>query len=222
MQSKEAIPYYRSGNMVKKGLLVIAALLIIFLLWIFFINGRNSFEEWVYDQLSPHITTGRTRFMLFITFFGKHSFLLPASILLVTYFIIRKNKWMVIRIAIPILSSLLFTFILKGLVQRERPLGPLVEGITNSSFPSGHAFMGVAFYGLLTWCAAVYINPKWLKTLVIVLLLFFIVAIGFSRLYLRLHHAIDVLAGLFLGVVWLYFCFWIIDKKETAALAKDH
>lgn len=203
----------------KKILLAVALLLIFFLVWVVFVYGRSSFDQNTFSFIAPHITEDRTSMMLFISFLGKHTFLTPAISLLITYFLLKKNKWMAIRTATVLLSSLLLMSLLKRLIQRQRPPDPLVEGITNFSFPSGHAFMGVAFYGLLIWLASEYISTNWLRRTVIALLLFIIAAIGFSRIYLRVHYATDVIAGICIGFVWLDFCLWFIDKKE-AALAK--
>lgn len=158
--------------------------------------------------------------MLFISFLAKHTFLTPAIFLLIALFLVKKNKWMAIRTSTVLLSSLLLMSVLKRLIQRQRPPDPLIEGITNFSFPSGHAFMGVAFYGLLIWFASVYINTNWLRRSVMVFLLLIIAAIGFSRIYLRVHYATDVIAGICIGFVWLDFCLWFIDKKEAATIKK--
>lgn len=123
---------------------------------------------------------------------------------------------MAIKTAIVLVSSLLVMSLLKSLIQRHRPPNPLVEGITNYSFPSGHAFMGVVFYGLLIWYASIYIRTKWLQQIIIFFLLLVIAAIGFSRIYLRVHYATDVIAGICIGFVWLDFCLWLIDKKQLA------
>ncbi len=127
---------------------------------------------------------------------------------------------MAIRTATVLLSSLLLMSVLKRLIHRQRPPDPLVEGITNFSFPSGHTFMGVAFYGLLIWYASVYISNNWFRRTVIFFLLIVIAAIGFSRIYLRVHYATDVIAGICIGFVWLDFCLWFIDKKEAAVTKK--
>jgi undecaprenyl-diphosphatase len=157
--------------------------------------------------------------MRLISLLAKHSFLIPVIFLLIAFFLIKNNKRMAIRTSFVLLSSLLLMSLLKRLIQRQRPPDPLVDGITNYSFPSGHAFMGVAFYGLLIWYASVYISNKWLRRMVIVSLLLIIASIGFSRIYLRVHYATDVIAGVCIGFVWLDFCLWFIDKRE-AALAK--
>jgi undecaprenyl-diphosphatase len=41
--------------------------------------------------------------------------------------------------------------------------------------------------------------------------------IGFSRVYLRVHYASDVLAGFSMGIIWLVISLWIMDKIENFA-----
>ena len=212
--------WFEQGRIAKKILLAAALLLIFILVWVVFVYGRNSFDQKIFSLITPHITETRTRVMRFISFLAKHTFLIPLIFLLITYFLIKKNKWMAIRTATVLLSSLLLMSILKRLIQRERPPDPLIEGITNFSFPSGHAFMSVAFYGLLIWFASVYISNTWTRRLVICFLLLVIASIGFSRIYLRVHYATDVIAGICIGFVWLDFCLWFIDKKEAVITMK--
>lgn len=204
------------GGTAKKTLLAVALILIFFLVWVVFVYGSNTFDQKTFNLINPHITESRIRIMRFISFLGKHSFLIPVIFLLIGYFLIKKNKWMAIRTATLLLSSLLVMSVLKSLIKRQRPPDPLVDGITNYSFPSGHAFMSVAFYGLLIWYATMYIRSKWLQRMVIFFLLLVIAAIGFSRIYLRMHYATDVIAGICIGFVWLDFCFWFIDKKQSS------
>ena len=212
--------WFDHGRTAKKILLAVALLLIGMLAWVVFVYGRNSFDQKIFSLITPHITENRTRIMRFISFLAKHTFLIPLIFLMVTFFLIKKNKWMAIRTTTVLLSSLLLMSILKRLIQRQRPPDPLVEGIYNFSFPSGHAFMSVAFYGLLIWFASVYISNKWTRRLAISFLLLVIASIGFSRIYLRVHYATDVIAGICIGFVWLDFCLWFIDKKEASITLK--
>jgi undecaprenyl-diphosphatase len=87
-----------------------------------------------------------------------------------------------------------------------------VQGITNFGFPSGHALMGVAFYGLLIWWIMDNIKDKWQKRIMISFLLFLLFLIGFSRVYLRVHYLTDVIAGYCIGTAWLISCLWLMDK----------
>jgi undecaprenyl-diphosphatase len=211
-----------TGGTAKKILLAVALLLIFFLVWVVFVYGSNSFDQKAFSLINPHMTASRTRVMRFISLLGKHTFLIPVIGLLIAFFLFKKNKWMAIRTAAVLLSSLLIMSLLKSLIKRQRPPDPLVNGITNYSFPSGHAFMSVAFYGLLIWYATIYISNKRLRGMVIFFLLLLIAAIGFSRIYLRVHYATDVIAGICIGFVWLDFCLWFIDKKQSSRSSIQH
>ncbi len=204
---------------VTKLLLIVAALLFSFLVWVVFFYGRNSFDQTVFDRIALHITPVRTKFMLAITFLGNPAFLIPINVLLLIYFLIKKNKWAAIRLTMISLGGLLIKLLLKQLFHRPRPDHPLIDGgVAGFSFPSGHALLSVAFYGFLVWIAAHHIKNKGLQFFTISFLIFLIMAISFSRVYLRVHYATDISAGVCIGFIWLSFSLWFISKKETASL----
>jgi len=162
-----------------------------------------------------------TRVMEFITFFGSHYFLIPANILLCVYFLLLKRSRYSIKISAIALSSLLIMLGLKLLFNRHRPLIPLLEPAKGLSFPSGHAFMSVCFYGLLMIIIWREERPhpvlKWVLLLLVVALL---LSIGFSRIYLRVHYFTDVLAGFCIGSTWLFLSSYLIDQIRPAGLKK--
>jgi membrane-associated phospholipid phosphatase len=206
---------------VTRILIAIAFLLILFLVWVVFIHGKPSFDEKVFSLIAPHVTAGRTRSMLIITYLANPAFLIPAHLLLLFLFLLKKYNWLALRVGVIGAGGLLIKLSLKQLFHRIRPDNSLIEGGVNGfSFPSGHAMMGVAFYGFLIWLTAYEINNKWLQRTVIFLLALLILLISFSRIYLRVHYVTDVIAGICAGIVWLSFCLWFIDKKQSAALAK--
>lgn len=194
--------------------LLIALLSFFIIAWTVFINEGRSLDEKVFAAISPHITDSRTKFMLFISFLGNHTFLIPANLLLIIFFVARNKKGLAIRVGIVALANVFLMSLLKRYFHRLRPEHPLVEGITNFSFPSGHAFMSVAFYGFLMWYAAVSIDNKRIERSIIVFFLLVIFAIGFSRIYLRVHYATDVLAGFCIGFAFLMVCLWLTDKLQ--------
>src|SRR4030095_5219284 len=87
-------------------LLLVALIVFILAAREVFVLKNFVFDDDVFDALRPYITPGRTRFMNFITFFGKHDALIPLNILLIGYFIYKKKRWFAIRIAALALSSL--------------------------------------------------------------------------------------------------------------------
>jgi membrane-associated phospholipid phosphatase len=184
-----------------------------------FIRKDLWLDNKVFELIAPYRNSFQTAAMSFISFYGNHLFLIPANLLLIAYFIIKKNKWMGVTTAVVALSSLGLMSLLKNWVQRHRPPDPLVPGITNFSFPSGHAFMSVAFYGLLIWTVTIHISHKRRQRIIVASSFLLISIIGFSRIYLRLHYTSDVLAGFCLGTLWLLFALTlmkIIEQQYTA------
>ena len=201
-------------------LLLLALLVFIFAAREIFVLKNFVFDEDVFDALRPYITPARTRFMNFITFFGKHDALIPLNILLIGYFLYKKKRWFAIRITALALSSLLLKFILKLYFQRARPDIPVIEKVDGYSFPSGHALIGVVFYGLVIFVIWHEVKQKWLKILLTIFFVLFILLISFSRIYLRVHYASDVIAGIAVGFIWLVLSLNIIHRIEKKYIAR--
>lgn len=90
---------------------------------------------------------------------------------------------------------------------RTRP--NLIEALATEgtfSFPSGHAFISVIFYGILaSWAMRRY--PEFRQRVFIVGTTGTMIAlIGGSRVYLGVHYPSDVLAGYAVAVPWLTAC----------------
>ena len=186
-----------------------------------FIKKTTTFDEKVFAFTSQYVSSLTTSFMVFITSLGKHTFLIPANLTLLTfYFFIRKNKRLSIRILALALTSLSLMFLLKLSFQRSRPDIPLLEKVSGFSFPSGHALMSVAFYGMLIYIVWTEIKTNWIRYSLIVFLSLLIFLIGYSRVYLRVHYASDVLAGFAVGLSWLALSLWVIDKLEKRYLTR--
>lgn len=105
------------------------------------------------------------------------------------------------RVAILLLLSNGVATFFKFVFHAPRPywLDQRIQAFSvESSFgiPSGHAQNAVAIWGFLT----TRLNRKWQK----ILLISFIVLIGFSRIYLGVHFISDVILGWFLGGLLLW------------------
>jgi membrane-associated phospholipid phosphatase len=180
-----------------------------------FIMKDEQFDFRVFDYLKTHVSEKNNEIMLFFTFLGKHTFLIPANVALIIFFLfIKKHRWFSIKIPAIALSSLALMFILKNLFGRHRPDIPLLNEAQGLSFPSGHALMSVTFYGLLIYIIWNTFTNKWMKWILALLLLLLIFAIGFSRIYLRVHYASDVLAGFAIGFLWLVISLYVVWKIE--------
>lgn len=93
-------------------------------------------------------------------------------------------------------------FGLKELIQRPRPLDPLILE-TGYSFPSGHAF-GTTLFA----CALLYVagqvygwrGPK--LTVLAVCLGLWVLLMAYARVYLRVHFVSDVIGGIVIASLW--------------------
>ncbi len=186
-----------------------------------FKEKREDFDVRAFGYLSKHVSIANTGLMEFFTFLGTHLFLIPANLLLIAYFLfIKQHRWYSIKFPVVALSSLLLMFFLKFIFHRTRPLTPLLQQAQGYSFPSGHALMSVTFYGLLIVVVWQNINNTFLKWVLVIMLFALIIAIGISRVYLRVHYASDVIAGFCLGFIWLILSLWVIQRFEKYSRKK--
>jgi len=177
---------------------------------------RTGFDQKVFAYLQNHINPENNSIMLAFTFLGTHKFLIPANLALIAYFLfIQKHKWYAIKIPAIALSSLALMFGLKHLFHRPRPDVPLLFKAEGLSFPSGHALFSITFYGLLIYVIYKSGWPAAWKWITISLLLLLIPVIGFSRVYLRVHYASDVIAGFCVGILWLVLTIWLLNQMEA-------
>lgn len=192
--------------------ILVSSLLVFTLALLAFLHNEISFDDAIAENVRSWRGNSFTSFMTYISYLGNTEFLVPANILLLIFFIIRKDKWTAWRSAIIAVSSLLLMTSLKAIFQRARPDEILIAAISSFSFPSGHGFMTVSFYGFIICWSLVGIKDRRKKILVVIAMLLLIATIGLSRIYLGAHYATDVLAAWGLGTAWLLLSLLIIDK----------
>jgi undecaprenyl-diphosphatase len=161
------------------------------------------FDERVRYLVQKFATPVLTRIMILISFAGSPGFLcalgIPAAIVLLYL----KWKRAFTLFAVTMAGSVLLNLILKAVFQRTRPeaLSGYVLPDTYS-FPSGHALGAFCFLGILAWLVTARLKNRWLIWGLRILSLFMILCVGFSRIYLGVHYASDVIAGYLAAFVW--------------------
>ncbi len=202
--------------------LIVLAVSVLFIIVLFFLtneivlDNETSFDERVFQSLAHITSSAATRILTFFTFFGSINFLLPAYILLSLYFILfRKNTVRSFNVTAIGLSSGILLHLIKNIFQRHRPLHPLIANVKGFSYPSGHSFSSFTFAGLLIymlWKSDAALAWKYAGT---VLLFIFAAVVAFSRVYLHVHYASDVIAGFCLSFLWLTLCIWVLQKVKN-------
>ena len=73
-------------------------------------------------------------------------------------------------------------------------------------------------YGYLIYVVHHYIKQKWLRYSLIAFLVFIIVSVGLSRIYLGVHYLTDVLAGYSISLFYLL----VVTKMKIFSLGVHH
>jgi membrane-associated phospholipid phosphatase len=154
----------------------------------------------VHGVASPTVTA----VLQVVTQLGSPLFLIPMTMVAALIFLhLRRIRGAILLTATMVGVSLL-NWTLKIFFQRARPEPFFGLSVPSSySFPSGHALASFCFYGALAALVAVRLRSPVLRALVWASAVVIIVAVGFSRLYLGVHYATDVLAGYATGFVWV-------------------
>lgn len=114
-----------------------------------------------------------------------------------------RNKKIGICITINLFVITLLNQILKYIIQRPRPEGYRLIAENGYSFPSGHSMVSMAFYGLIIYLIWHLVKNKKIKYISCGILGLLIPLIGFSRVYLGVHYASDVIGGFLISIVYL-------------------
>jgi len=149
-----------------------------------------------------------TNIMKTITNLGSSFALIFITILT---FVFMKDKKIPLIITGNLVIATLLNNIMKYIVQRPRPDGYRLISESGYSFPSGHSMISAAFYGLLIYLIYKYVDNKVLKYTLMSLLSILIILIGCSRIYLGVHYASDVIAGILISIIYLIIYIKVID-----------
>ncbi|HKH59398.1 MAG TPA: phosphatase PAP2 family protein [Flavitalea sp.] len=126
----------------------------------------------------------------------------------------RKQYVISLHIAIIALVSAAISQGAKKIFQRARPGEPLMEALKTYSFASGYAFSSFVSCSVLVyliWRADIQLLWKWLCS---TLLSLFAVALGISRIVLKMHYPTDVLAGFCLAFLWVILSFFLLNRIQ--------
>ena len=186
--------------MAKKTIVAAAISLFVFvLIAILTVTGRldganASFMDWTYALETPSLTL----ILKIITYISEWFVYVPIALLLIA---IPRLRWRFgIPASITLATSAVLNVLLKQCFAIPRPDIHRLITETGFSFPSGHAMNGVAFIGICVLLFMRYSSIKAHKAIISVFAVLFLLAVGFSRVYLGVHNLTDIIAGYAMGL----------------------
>lgn len=155
-------------------------------------NYDRSISEYIQQYRTPALTD----YFVFVTNMGDTVGYLIAftTCTLLFYFFFKSWKY-VLQFAMVMVLALSSNLILKQAINRARPDAEHLVTVETLSYPSGHAMMAMAFYGLLIYFVFQFSISKIFRTTLILLLLILILSIGISRIYLGVHFPSELQAA---------------------------
>jgi undecaprenyl-diphosphatase len=116
---------------------------------------------------------------------------------------LRRCRTLALTLSAAVLIRPPIEFVLKEVVDRDRPdLSRLVDG-TGPSHPSGHVLAAVALWGLLPPLVSTFVRSRTIWWLSVATAGVLLTGIAASRVYLGVHWFTDVVQGALLGSLYL-------------------
>jgi undecaprenyl-diphosphatase len=159
-------------------------------------------DEPIQHFVEAHRTAALDTFFLTMSRFGSTMVVLGLGALF-TALTWSRCRAVGIAFAVATLGRPLIEFVVKALVGRDRPDLDRMVGGHGPSFPSGHVMASVALWGLMPLVVGLLTRSRKLWWASVAFSAFMILSIAASRVYLGVHWASDVTAGLLLGSFFL-------------------
>ena len=176
------------------------------------------FEGWAYNEAVEKIYPIKTAFLKTVSHLGNTGTV--ASFCLLLFLIPKSKRTIALPVSVCVLASTALNLLLKHLFVRERPDILRLINETSYSFPSGHAMINASLYMLLILLIFKFIQNVPKKLFFSALCLMMIYAIGYSRVYLGVHYADDVLGGYLLGMLVADVVYILWHRRFEEAVTK--
>ena len=196
---------------VRSGLLLLGALLIAgTALFVFgwlaeeMLEGdTQQFDAFVRTAVHQLATPGLTRLMQVFSFFGSVAAVTAMCVAAICVSLYYRHARTAAMLAITMAGAAALDVALKHAFHRPRPVAFFGATPSTYSFPSGHALGSFCLYGMLAAIVAARERGRAAKFFVWMAAVFLVGMIGFSRIYLGVHNASDVIAGYCAAAVWV-------------------
>lgn len=176
-------------------------------------SGLSHLDQRLYELLAVLHHPWTDIFFATITWLGSGQVMIILVALVLLTLLVNNRDFSALIFAGGMIVGELFNALVNAIYARPRPT-PFFPGLEaiGTSFPSGHAFSALLFYGLVIYFL-IGTTRNWRARFALILAGSFIVLlVGFSRIFLGVHWASDVLAGFVLAALWLSF---LITLSET-------
>lgn len=181
-----------------------------------------AFALWTWGALAGRLAgfdaawqaDGASAGMQWLTRLGDPLWVLLVAAALAVVLASRGEHWMALWSGLVPVAAYVSVWILKALIARPRP----TETLASWAYPSGHAAMAAALYGVVAWELSARL-PSAPRAAVRMAGGLLVVAVAASRIALGVHWPADVVGGaLWVAVLWVLLRWWLGPAHGEAGL----
>jgi len=192
----------RQNNYTVRWILVIVtAIAFTLLTWMVCRGMTDTADDKISLAVASARTPGLTTLFTAVTYLGSWEAIVIVCLLSLVYW--KTGESHALAISITAIITTLFRIMLKGIIARPRPT--IVSHLVDEggfSYPSGHAIASMSVYMLVFILLYKIMEQGARKNALLTLCAALPFLIGFSRVYLGVHYASDVLGGWLAGVAF--------------------
>ena len=162
------------------------------------------FDEATRDAVHQLASPTLTAIMRGLSFIGSTLALTIMTGVVVVRFVMLKWGREAKLFPVTMIGAGLLNVTLKLAFKRPRPVPFFnLTAPETYSFPSGHSLSSACFFGVLAAMLTTRVKSRRVRVIVWVVCTLMFVLIGFSRIYLGVHHTTDVIAGFAAALIWI-------------------
>lgn len=197
-------------NSVKRTFILITVFMVFFMMFAYLYHKPfiEAVDVWSMKNVSNLHQSRLNSFFIFITDAASKPYQYGVLIFFSVIWLLAERKWREpLVLWICLIGVRYGNHWFKISFERIRPEFDRVIEITGYSFPSGHAMISLAFFGMLSYLLVQnYTFLQSYKKIIYIITGLFIFMVGFSRVYLGVHYPTDVFGGYLAGATWLLVC----------------
>lgn len=186
---------------------------------VFVVNQKMQFfNDAVYQYISAGAKDWITALTRTISNFG--AWFSYVTLLVILLLIPQTRRQIAVPAAIVVVISAMLNHVIKVALHIDRPTVEWLVEESGYGFPSGHVMNATSFIGILVYLFCTRKKDVQHKYIGYILYGIFVLMMAYSRVYLGVHSAADVIGGYLCGTIVLLISILVISKiREKKAMS---
>ena len=177
-------------------------------------DGSTGFDRSITSWFVDHRASWLTTVARALSTIGSQKVLIPLVAVVAIVLVVRRALKPALLLVVLWAGALELYTLAKHFVGRPRPPMHLwLTSVTSTAFPSGHATQSLSTYAALALVSAAVVSAPRRPALAVAAVI--AAGVGWSRVYLGVHWATDVLAGWLAAACWVALVARLAHTRQT-------